>query len=188
MVAYLRVQNFPKALEECKKALVKYPGNAGTQVNCGAAYIGLNMLDEALGALNSAIRLGSPSEFLFSNLGVVYMKQEDFRSALGAFERAATLNDKNAVTLYNKGLAHKKLGIVEKAKADFLKAAQINPKYAEAHLNLALIYDAQGEWGRALESYKSFYPLAAGLPDFRLEVAHASERIKELESKIPKPD
>lgn len=193
MIAYFQSGNYPRALEECKKALDKHPENAATYGNCGAVYYKLNRLPEALEMLTQSVRISEStgkqgSAFVFNTLGSVYMDQGDNKGALAAFERATIVDPKFALAFYNMGLIYKKTRSLNQAKDSFRKVTQLTPLNKDAHFNLALVYDEQGETGNALASFRTFRGLAVGLPDYKSDVELADERIKDLAGKIPKPD
>jgi protein O-mannosyl-transferase len=54
----------------------------------------------------------------------------------------------------NRGNEYQELGAIDKAQSDFKKAIELNPKFGGAIANLAGTYTRQGDWTRAVTTYK----------------------------------
>ena len=189
MKAYYSAGDYPKALEECKKALALYPGSASAHGSCATIYVMMDRMEEALSELTLSIRIdrekGQENANTFNTLGHVYMKQGNNQAALDAFDKATTIDAKLALAFYNKGLTHNRMRQSEKAKDDFRRAILADAKYADAHWQLAMICDEQGDVTCALDAYQNFKSRVQALPEYLADVAHANDRIKALEAKIP---
>lgn len=81
-------------------------------------------------------------------------EEEKYDSALYYLERVAKEKGTFADVFNMLGLIYHYKGFQSEAVSAFLRAVDINPNYTEAHLNLSVVYNEKGDFGRAEESYR----------------------------------
>jgi Flp pilus assembly protein TadD len=187
LLTFYAIGDYPRALEECRRAIELRPEGESTRLNCAAVHIQLGNLADAERELTVVTRLNEKNDKAFNNLGTVYMLRGEHAAADGAFERALAINPANASAHLNRGTIARTAGRIERAKTEFLAVIQLEPRNIRAHQYLASIFDDEGETARALNHYRRFRELAVGLPEFRSDVGRAETRIGELESRLPRP-
>ncbi len=86
------------------------------------------------------------------------------------------MNPGSAQLYNNIGVAKQALQRYGAAKKAFKRAIAIAPNYAMAHYNLGSVYDAQGKFSRAIDSYQKAIDLDPSLLDIRVNPQIAGNR------------
>ena len=97
-------------------------------------------LNDALKALQQAVKLSPTDAFSYSNLGIVYYEKKEYENAIDALNAAKALDPNDAKVRNYLGCACSQKGWQEAAEKEFLKAIELDPSFGDAHFNLALIY------------------------------------------------
>src|SRR6267142_1558398 len=161
---YQRSGDFLKASEQYKKVLDKDPLNASVYNNMGLMHQNSQNYVEAIKAFRQATYINPSYDKAHNNLGTALM---------GAGQ------DSEAMT--NLAILSRKSGNIGQAKTLYLRALQVNQASPQTHYNLAMIYEEQGEFGKAIEHFKKFLNLGSGsYPDIARDV---EKKIDELSKK-----
>jgi len=91
---------------------------------------------------------------IYTNLGLMDYQEEKFTLAIEKFRTALKFNPDSAVTYNDLGNALLKINDRKMAQQSFLKAIGLNPFLLEPRLNLASIYQQQGEYEKAIALLK----------------------------------
>lgn len=127
-IAYYRSGNFPKALENYRKALDIDPNYASVYNNMGSLYLSdflktkeAKSLDSALANLKKAIAIDPKMAAAFNGLGAVYRKLGQDQEAIKAWEKALDLKPDFDMPLINLGITWLENGNAKKALEVFLR-------------------------------------------------------------------
>ena len=178
-LAHLEMERFEEARRSFGRALETRgnrfdPYRASTLINLGRVYEGLGDFERALSysraSLELAARQGDPvgTGYAYDNIGSVYLKLGETARARESLERALALKTQDrdlhgeAQTRLLLGALYRGQGELGSARATFeaarAGAAAVGGRAElfRAHLGLAEVYEAQGEYREALEHYKAF--------------------------------
>jgi len=86
-------------------------------------------------------------------LGNLNFKRRLIRHAIKFYDESLKMKADQAKVWNLKGIAHRRLKEHENALSAFKRAVAINPKYSEAFNNIGNIYQAMGDFSRAIEFY-----------------------------------
>ena len=117
-------------------------------------------------------------------LGVLYEAQGRDEEAAAAFARAKALIGDELEFLVQRGMIYGQMNEVEAALADAEAALALDPESAMAHLLLGSVYEAQGNFPRAVEEFERAAQLAQQAGDSELFV-QARMRAAMLLQKAP---
>jgi hypothetical protein len=92
----------------------------------------------------------------FRKLVRVKKSESDFRRHL----HSLTVNPRNADAHYQLGLLHLRLGSLDAAQGYFDQALSIDPTDPDYHYYAGRVFEAEGEWAKALEKYETTYQLS----------------------------
>ncbi len=106
--------------------------------------------------------------FLHNEYGNMLLHAGRLEEALAHFEWAQGMDPGSARFANNIGVANQALQRYGAAKKAFKLAITIAPAYAMAHYNLGSVYDAQGRYSRAIDSYQKAIDLDPSLLDIRV--------------------
>lgn len=133
--------------------------------------------DESLKYFEKALESNNTDALVHNDLGMVYLKKELFSSASRHFERALELNSSCAVCFNNFGYLKTLLHEDAEAESYLRKALTLDPQQADPHFNLAVLYENNGDMGKAASEYRSF--LQVSLRDDPL-ARQVRERVRTL--------
>lgn len=131
-VYYEKNQDYPKAEEWFRKAVVEEPDNWEAHFYLALSLAQQEKNADADEAFSKAMELAPPEK-----KDIVYSNQHSF-----------------FVDYYNKGITENSVANYEGALEYFEKAVAIEPGYAKGHVNLGVTYSMLGDENRALEAFK----------------------------------
>jgi tetratricopeptide (TPR) repeat protein/serine/threonine protein kinase len=130
----------------------------------GIAYYNLGRTEEAIVALNKAIRINPDLGFAYWLLGVIYKdigdgerSKEAFEESIKAYERSIRMNPRDDFAYESLGSSYKELGRNEEAIEAYKHAVGINPYNIEAYIGLGdsfLSLNPYKEYKEAIEAFK----------------------------------
>lgn len=129
------------------------------RANLGLACVALKQKDLAtaerlLNELAASPETGERDR-IFVNQGILYAERKETKRAMDALEAALAQNQQMALAYYNRGVLRYRSGArSQETVRDFQQAYRENPQLAQAHYNLALTYEAQGDAARAEQEYR----------------------------------
>jgi Flp pilus assembly protein TadD len=163
-------KHYDEAAAKYQTIIDKYPESLYAWSNLGVVRSQQGKLQDAMKALQQAVKLSPNDAFSYRNLGIVYYQLGQNDAAIDALERSIALEPKNVYSHDYLGCACSQKGWEEVAEKEFLKAIDIDPDFPDAHYNLAIVYAVQKPPALALARREYKRALDLGLPrDPRLE-------------------
>jgi tetratricopeptide (TPR) repeat protein len=147
-----------------EKAKAQAPGNAFVLEALGSGYGAQGEFDQAVAALQSAIKINPKSSGAWTNLGVAYLKKGNTAEAEKALKRAIEVNANDGTAQFNLGSYYAERNMNEQARPILEKAIQCMPKLMEARWNLGGVYFKSGERQKAVEQLKEMIRIAPDSP------------------------
>ena len=127
---YLKIQNFPKAIEFYETANKIKPENYETIVKIGNTYFDSKQFEQAEIWYEKALEQ-KPEDFgVRTDLGITFVERAnpDLDRAIKEFQTSLKTNPKHEPTLYNLGVAYIKKGETEQARNIAKQLEEINPQ------------------------------------------------------------
>lgn len=115
-----------------------------------------NHLTQAVDAARRATALSPQSAAAWETLAMTYANAQAAapdanRWAIKAWSRAIELEGTNSLFYLERGIAYQRAKMIDLAKNDLAKAIALNPNDARPHIALALLFEAEKEFSRALD-------------------------------------
>lgn len=155
-LTYLHEGDTPGAIETFRKALELNPKDARVHHELGLAYFSRNLYPEAEREMLEALALDPTLSEARLNLASLYVAAGRYEDAIPLLQ--AVVDDPVYRKPYrawcNLGWAYHQLGRVEEAEAAYKQALAIAPSFCQAHYNRGLLWEEQGDFGRAERSYE----------------------------------
>lgn len=148
--------DFPKAINNYKKVLSKFPENNLLAGNIGEAYFKSNQSDSALKYFLLAKKNGNDANIINNYLGTLYFSKQHYESAISYFERGLKRDSTDSNLFLNYGNALVMNNNNEKGIEAFKKALQLNPNNKQIYYFLAITYNKIGDLKNA-EKYFQLY-------------------------------
>lgn len=127
---YLKIQNFPKAVEFYEAANKVKPDDYETIVKIGNAYFDSKQYESAETWYLKALEKKPDDVGVRTDLGITFLDRAnpDLPRAIQEFQTSLKTNPKHELTIYNLGVAYIKTGDTENAKNIALRLEEVNPK------------------------------------------------------------
>jgi Flp pilus assembly protein TadD len=138
-----KMQRYDEAAGKYQEIIDKYPECLYAWSNLGVVRFQQGDLNDALKALQQAVKISPGDSFSYSNLGIVYYQLNQYENAIQALNQAISLDPKDAKSHNYLGCAASQKGWQEAAEKEFRKAIELDPNFGDAHFNLALVYALQ---------------------------------------------
>ena len=138
--------------------------------NMGIAYgsleeAGVDVLDNALGALKQSVRLNSDFIHGYIALGAAYIRKEDYESALDALERAILINSKDPNAHYYMGVVCRATKKFEKAAASLHNSVLLKPDSLQMQYFLGLVLIDCEKFQRACDALNEAVRIKPGFAE-----------------------
>ena len=128
-------------------------------------------LDEAIAAIQAALRADLNDPVLYSELGTHFLAAGQPPEAAECFERAIGLVPAFATAHYNLGAALERQGRIAEAKASLRRAIALAPDLGAAYSRLGNLLQAEGAQAEALDCFRRASTLLPNPADQELEEA-----------------
>lgn len=127
---YLRIQNFPKAIEYFEAANKLKPDNYETIVKLGNSYFDSKQFETAQVWYEKALKIKPDDVGVRTDLGVTFVQRSnpDMARAIQEFQTSLKTDPKHEPTLFNLGFAYVKTGDLERAKNIAKQLEEANPQ------------------------------------------------------------
>ncbi len=143
----------------------------------GAFYINHQKYDDALKALNEALKIKPDYGPAIENIGLVYLKKGDYAKALDYFQRAERIIPDAPTLLNSIGVLYRETKKFDRAIEYFDRALKINPKFYDALYNKALTYEDMGKVSEALNTWRYYIQIASESPQEQIYIEEAKKRL-----------
>jgi tetratricopeptide (TPR) repeat protein len=147
---FTREEGYDKAILDYTKVIDKYPKDAKTHYNRGAAYLSQGQWDKAISDFSKALDIEPGLVEAYGNRGLAYLGKGEPDRAISDFNRVLKMDPSDAVAYANRALAHIHKDEYDKAISDCNEALKMDPKLAEAYGNRARAYTKKGEPDKAI--------------------------------------
>lgn len=134
---------YEKSIELFTRALEADEKNALALVSRGAAYLKLDMLDQARNDFDRAIGIDPGYARAYHMRGLVNEKHRDDRTALADFDRAIELDPEYGAAYYSRATLHAKMDNTEKAQGDIEMVAHLGSRNLETSMGENNIWHTQ---------------------------------------------
>ena len=134
---------YEKSIELFTRALDTDNENALALVSRGAAYLKLDMLEQARNDLDRAISIDPGYARAYHMRGLVNEKCRDDSKALADFDRAIELDPEYGAAYYSRATLHAKLDNSEKAQDDIEMVAHLGSRNLESYMGENNIWHTQ---------------------------------------------
>jgi tetratricopeptide (TPR) repeat protein len=167
---YIQLADYPKAAEDCTKALQLNPDSkviaaerrehwrASAYLNRGLAYYRQARYLEAIADYNQMIQLKPFDYRAYYNRGLALAQQQDYQKAIADYNQALRQiqapYSQEMATIYNdRGLAHFQLGNISRAMQDFSQAIRLNANDARAYYNRGCVCHRQSDYAGSIRDF-----------------------------------
>ncbi len=165
-MGYLQEGYSERAIKPLKRALEIEPGSASAYGMLGMAYqhMGEDRLAER--AFARALDINPDASDVRNNFGAFLYARERHREAYRQFELAAqdVSYPRRSRTFENMGIVALRLGDTLEAKENFIRALRLNSNLPKANLELAAIYQQEGNLLKSWQYYQVFEGVAEHSP------------------------
>ncbi len=172
-------------------ALAEDADYADAHSHLGLLYIAQRRFRDALGALQTAVRLKPDDPLTRYNLGVTYASLGQTNRAAVAFQDAIRLKPDDPITHYNLGILHHLQGNHEAAISPLQTAVRLKPDFAVAYLTLGIALANTQSHTRAEHALKEAIRLSPENADAHynlgvvyMEMRHHDQAVEVLERAI----
>jgi tetratricopeptide (TPR) repeat protein len=131
------------SIDRLTHAITMDPGHALAVVSRGAAYLKLDMLDQARDDFDRAIQMDSGYARAYHMRGLVSEKRGDDQTALADFDRAIELNPEYGAAYYSRATLHTKMANTEMAQDDIEMVAHLGTRNLESFMNESNLWQTQ---------------------------------------------
>jgi protein O-mannosyl-transferase len=130
-VAYYRMKNFEKAIENYRKAALLKQADAITLNNMGSVYFEWKKYPEAAENFKKALEMDPRFVDAYMNLGSVYGTLGDFTNAIACFQNAINYAPDNARAYYYIALTYQNMGDKANAGRYYQLAGKMDVRFAK---------------------------------------------------------
>ena len=156
---------------------IKLAGNDSdiveTYVSLAQLLLGLGRPAEAIAKLDDAKAKLPKSVALHKALGDIAFQAGRYEEAEREFDAALALDESELATRFRLGVTQRRMAKFEAAAAALDKVAASDKDYPGLSLERAVLFEASGQSGKALEMYEAALAKAPNDPDLMLRVAAA---------------
>lgn len=157
-------ERFAQQVRDAQAAAARAPRDREAQTSLAVLQHMLGLYGEAEHGYRKALSIGPGSWQLWYNLALVLKKQGRCGEAVEAFGRSLVIRQDNVDALNNQALCLVRLRRYPEAEHAFQSALEHRPDFYYAAFNLARMYFARGDLGRAQTYFLRTKSLAADDP------------------------
>ena len=172
---------FDEAIDCYDMALAIEPKAAAVWLNKGFPLGKLGRYEEAIGCYDKALAIDPQKLFAWISRGGALTSLGRHAEAITCYDKALAIDPRNAHAWSNKSVSFRALNRLDEAIRCLDKALAIDPQFSDALYNKALTEDSMKRFRAAAINYQNFIKVASPLN--AQQIAHARQRIQELESK-----
>jgi len=143
-----------QALQELQPMLEEHPDSPRLLGVLGVVLSGMDDLEPARVALETAVSLDGQDETLVANLALVYEKLHDYRAAIRLYDRAIRLGADLDWALQRKAAALAEAGDCDAAKITLKRYLSLVPDDADQWVALGILHSDAEEYEQAYACYR----------------------------------
>lgn len=163
--AYVAMKDYPKALENARRAITLKPASASGYIMLASVYESRNDVNRAIAEMKTGARVDASNPVPPLVLGNLYAKKGDGASAMGNFAEALKRNPDFAPAYYARGAILERMGKKREAVGNYKEALEKSEHHVPSLNNLAYLYaDGYGDLKEALRLAFTAYKLEPGNP------------------------
>ena len=152
-VAFYRVGQMDRAIEDYSKAIALDPSYSKAYANRGFVFEKIAQPDKAIADYDRAIVLNPLDAQTYNNRGVFFERAGELDKAISNYDKVIELNSDEAQSYNNRGVVFERMGRYNRAIADYDKAIALNPSNADVYFNRGNAYDEIGRSDKAIADY-----------------------------------
>ena len=155
-IVFSQLKQFEKAVGLFNKVVALNPKYPEGYNNLGNALYELSEYDKSLNSYKKAIQLDPNFSDAFNNIGNIYFIKREYKKAADSYNEAISigLTVNKEKPYFNLGNIYRELEDFEKSIEYYNKAIEINPNFADAHINLSISLNKNGNLNEAINSCK----------------------------------
>ncbi|MDH7601460.1 MAG: tetratricopeptide repeat protein [Armatimonadota bacterium] len=153
-LAYERMGNIEKALEQFRAAVDANPRYSPAYTCLGAVLMRQGKLDEALAYFTRAVSLSPGVAEAHYNLGLALLKKREYAAAAQAFRQAIKIRSDYADAYNDLALALAHIGNLKEAVESAETAVNLSPRTVRFRRTLALLLSQAGDLNGAVSQYR----------------------------------
>jgi tetratricopeptide (TPR) repeat protein len=166
-----RYQNKPQeALQRLIQSTELAPSNYVLHKNLAILYYTGGNFHQAVKSLIRAIHIHPNISAEHEHLGIILFEAGSYADALHAFENALLLDPERPLSRYYRAAIFKMKGNTLLAKSELKEIIKVFPNYIEPYYSLALIYEEQDNYSRALAYYQHCIRLNADYKNVKSKI------------------
>lgn len=150
---------FVRAIADLTTAIVLSPELDRLYTARGAVYVMAGRYQEALVDLDRSLAADQTNPLAYNSRADAHRGMGHYGDALLDYSRAIELNPNKGSYRNDRGIVHYELQRYDAAAADFLSAIELDRGGAEAHFNMGLVRQAEGQFADALHYFEFAYAL-----------------------------
>lgn len=150
------------AFEALKRRKALKPEHLG---DYGAALVGVGRDDEAITALQDAIKADSTNCDTYFPLGFIYMKRQDYEHAAGMFEKKITCDSKSLSAYVNAAACYMQLKNWVRTRELLVRSLELKPDFLQGRLWLGRYYAQVDSLEKAVEQYDEVLKIIGANPE-----------------------
>ncbi|MBP1728349.1 MAG: Tetratricopeptide 2 repeat protein, partial [Deltaproteobacteria bacterium] len=166
---YVQMKEYPKALEQARKIIEKYPKSAQGYIVLSSIYEHQKDMNSAINELKNGLRVDPQNVQAMLTMGRLYEGRNEYELAMNSYSEAVRKKPDFAPAIFAQGALLERSGKKKEAITKYRSALEKSPAYTPALNNLAYLYaDGYGNKEEALRLAVTAYkqePANAGLMD-----------------------
>lgn len=175
-LSYHRRNDLQNAIQMYLEVLNKNPEHYDALFNLASAYIKTSSFSEAYPKLIKLKERDPENPVVLLNLAITQIGLGIPQKAIASLDLAENLKDAPMFEIYlHRGVALSQLNKLNEAIIWYKRAEELHPNYPRLLFNIAVIYDKQQQYKKALRYYESF---------LKNDLSTSPSEKKELESRI----
>ncbi|HIK23076.1 MAG TPA: tetratricopeptide repeat protein [Thermosynechococcus sp. M3746_W2019_013] len=177
-------QQFQDALVRAKLAVQLAPQAHEIWALLGGLYLTVNQPQEAVPALEQALKLNTKNPAAYFNLGTAHFRLGQYGAAVRAIAQGLALKPDATEEWFNLGNAYLKLGEKEQAIAQYRRVLRLDRQFWPAYTNIGLVLYEQGRIQQAAKNWEQAADIDPKASEPKLALATALLRLGQEERAI----
>jgi tetratricopeptide (TPR) repeat protein len=160
-----RTKQYDEAMADLNKTIDIDPNYFWAYCKRGDVYRHFRQFEKAIADYEKTIGMDSRNFMAYNNRGCIYLLQSQYEKAMKDFRKAISCNSKNMQPYCNIGYLCLQQNKLEDALKYIQKSLDLVENFIDAHLDMALVYYAMGNYSEAKNSLEKARTIAPRLPE-----------------------